>query len=153
LTGYLADNLVSEWLTPGTVAGGNFASGAYAVTTTFNLTGFQANTLNLSLDIAADNDVVAALNGHIILSCTTGGATCFSAFTSNHSISAGSSGFALAGVNTLTFTVTNETTPSPTALRVEVSGTATSTATPVPGTWVLLSVGLVGLGLLRRRIA
>lgn len=113
------------------------------------VTATTASTLSLSLDIAADNDVVAALNGTTILSCTTGGAVCFSAFTSNHSINAG--GIALAGVNTLTFTITNEgTTPNPTALRVQASGTATSTSTvPEPGTLVLLGVGLAGLGLLR----
>jgi hypothetical protein len=149
---YVADSLTSEWLTPGSVAGAIFPTGAYTVTTTFSLAGFLASSLILSLDIAADNDVIAALNGTTILSCNSGGSICFTAFTSNHSLSAG--GFALAGLNTLTFTVTNENNPSPTALRVQVSGTATSTtAVPEPGTLVLVGVGVAGLGFRRRRVA
>jgi hypothetical protein len=142
----------SEWLTPGSVAGANFGTGTYTVTSTFNLAGFNASTLTLFLDIAADNDVVAALNGTTILSCTSGGSICFSAFTSNHNINAGS--LALAGLNTLTYTVTNETSPSPTALRVQIQGNATALAgIPEPGTWTLLGAGLACLGLLRRKRA
>jgi hypothetical protein len=141
----------SRWLTPGTTAGGVFPTGSYTVTTQFNLAGFNASTLNLFLDIAADNIVVAALNGTTILSCNTGGAACFSAFTFNHSIAAG--GLANAGLNTLTFTVTNQNDQSPTALRVQVSGDAALAPIPEPATWGLLGVGLVGFGLLRRRLS
>lgn len=141
----------SRWLTPGTVAGGVFPTGSYTVTTQFNLAGFNASTLNLFLDIAADNIVVAALNGNTILSCNAGGVTCFQAFTFNHSIAAGA--FANAGLNTLTFTVTNQNDQTPTALRVQVSGDAALAAIPEPATWGLLGVGLVGFGLLRRRLS
>ena len=141
----------SRWLTAGTVAGGSFATGSFVATTTFDLTGFQASSLTLFLDMAADNTVVAALNGTTILSCNTGGAACFSAFTSNHSIAAG--GLAVAGLNTLTFTVTNQDNPSPTALRVQVQGNANVAAIPEPATWGLLGAGLLGFGLLRRRLS
>jgi len=150
---YLANGVgASEWIAPDPFSATELI-GTYEVDTTFSLTGFVASSLVLSLDVAADNDVNVDLNGHLILSCQTGGSSCFTAFTSNHDLTVGASGFALAGLNTLEFIVTNEDSGSPTGLRVQASGTATASSVPEPGTYGLLGLGLAGIGLLRRRIA
>jgi hypothetical protein len=152
----------SDWDAPGTV-GTLYNTGTWTATTTFSLTGFVASSLVLYLDIAADNDVEALLNGNVILNCgsITGsplaGSTCFSSFTSNHDIFFGGAGLSTsdlnAGTNTLSFIVYNETNPSDTGLRVQVSGTATASAAPEPATFGLVGGALVGLGFIRRRMS
>src|SRR5204863_3921358 len=114
---YLADNVgASEWLGPHPLIA-NDAIGNYTYTTTFDLTGFVASSLILSLDVAADNSVAVFVNGTNIsalfnfnntgspncgINSQAAGTKCFEAFSSNHSITSAQAGGFLAGLNTLT---------------------------------------------------
>jgi len=112
---WLADGPNSKWIGPRADAGNSNSAGNYTYRTTFDLTGMDPTTANLTGSVAADDSVTVKLNGAVVASA--GG---FSSFT-YFSITAGF----VAGVNTLDFVVNNGgTSASPTGLRVEIGGTA-----------------------------
>ncbi len=113
-------------------------------TLTFDLTGLQTKTASLSGKFASDNYASVALNGVTLASQPA--QIIFENFQQLTNFSA-SSGFN-AGLNTLTFTVTDGGPPS--ALLVSgLSGNAL--AVPEPAEWALMIAGFGFAGLAARR--
>ena len=143
---WLANTATSSWLTPTANQGESFdpsANGLYTWTTTFDLTGYDAATASFNAQFAADNTAVVYLNGNQI-----GTSTGFSSW-STFSASAGNF---VAGVNTLSFVVTNQAQGSgnPTGLRVEFL-TSNVAAVPEADSYALMMAGLGLMGLVVRR--
>lgn len=143
---WLANTATSSWLTPTASQGESLdttADGIYTWTTTFDLTGYDASTASFSAQFAADNAATAYLNGQLI--GTSGG------FTSWSSFSATASNF-VAGVNTLSFVLTNQAQASgnPTGLRVEFLSSNVA-AVPEADTYALMLAGFGLMGLVVRR--
>jgi len=136
----------SNWIGP---SNGNTtdAVGDFIYTLTFNLSSFDVTTASISGEWAYDNLGILSLNGI---------ATAFSNPTQFFSLSSFTlnSGF-LAGLNTLEFIITNNPGVgiNPSGLLVtNLSGDASLSATvPEPSTVLLLALGIVGVGLARKK--
>lgn len=136
----------SKWIAP---VGGNddAAAGNYTYRTTFTIpAGFDPATAVITGQWSTDN------NGTDILinGTSTSATTPFTAFTSFFSFSI-SSGF-VAGLNTLDFTLFNQSGPS--GLRVELSGSVEplqGEPVPEPGSFALVGLSICSVALLRRR--
>jgi hypothetical protein len=117
---YLGNGPNSKWIAP---SADNFdnAVGNYDYRTTFDLTGFDPATAQITGQWAVDNAGVDILLNGVSTQISRPGTLNFFNFSS-FSIN---SGFR-SGLNTLDFIVFNQATgfPNPTALRVELSGTA-----------------------------
>lgn len=147
IAGNWMDNTpASSWLTPGSSQGTSYdpnVPGTYLWVTSFDLTGYDASSASFSARFAADNSAVAYLNGKRIGESA--------GFTSWSDFSASSTNF-VAGVNTLSFVVTNlaQNGGNPTGLRVEFLS-SNVTAVPEADTYALMMAGLGLMGLIARR--
>jgi hypothetical protein len=124
-------------------AGGAYTLNPNTFSLTFDLTGFNVATAQLSGNFESDNYASVFLNGTLIaqdLQFTT--VTNFQSLTP---FSASSAAF-VAGLNTLSFVVTD--TGPPSAFLVSgLSGTADlAGGVPEPASWALMLIGFGGLG-------
>lgn len=150
---WLPNNATSAWLTPSANQGQSYdisAPGTYQFTETFDLTGYVPGTASLMGRFLADNSATVSLNGGPVLATT--GLNSFNTWTTFSA----ASGF-VAGLNTLTFTVTNSSSPlffpNPTGLRVEFTASSVSPI-PEPSALVLSLAGLALVGgVAKRRLA
>lgn len=161
---WLANDAASQWINPDSLGSGPSTfhpGGTYVYETIFDLTGLDHSTVAISLDWMADDntviDGVIAINGTLVPSSGTGpGPGSWSAFTSIAfgSATPGLGAAFLPGLNSLTFTVTNEQTllipTGPTGVRVHIlSATAELIPSPGAGTQIALA-GLIAVGRTRR---
>jgi hypothetical protein len=140
----------SRWISVN-VNGSSAGSGTYDFETTFDLTGFDPTTAQITGRFAGDNHIVGTLiNGTSVPAATS---DTFTSYT-NFSIT---SGF-VAGLNTLEFFVTDDGAPM--ALRVDsLAGTARSLSNgpgpqsdvPEPGTVILLATACLGTVAIKAR--
>ena len=142
---YFADTASAAWVSPN-ASGNAGVNGFYTYDLVFSLAGLNAATASISGNFGTDNDGSISLNNNAPIA--TQGFTGFGAPTAF----AFTSGF-VAGSNTIHVKVDNG--GDPTAFFVQLSGTASVSdgTVPEPGTVVLTCVGLLGLLLVRRRIA
>jgi hypothetical protein len=139
---WMADSALGKWIGPHSPEV-NDAPGTYTYTETFDLTAYILSSVVLTGGFASDNSATIKLNGAGSFP-TSAGFTSLTSFTIN-------SGF-VAGINTLTFIVTNGpgTTGNPTGLIVNLSGAGTQIA-PEPASLAFVGFGLAVFGLLSRR--
>lgn len=121
-----AGSIGSSWIGITSNLGNSTATGDYVFRTTFDLTGLDPATAQLTVRLAADDAVLSVdLNG--TPTGNTGGG--FAAFGAPFTITQGFH----PGVNTLDFVVRNlGATNNPSGLRVEMSGTADPADTDPP---------------------
>ncbi|RIK78824.1 MAG: hypothetical protein DCC68_14305 [Planctomycetota bacterium] len=109
----------SQWIGVTSSGGTNVPQGPYSFSTQFDLSGYDASTLNFAMLIGVDD----GLNGVLVNGNSTGISTSgFAALNGPFTIPAASFS---PGVNTLTFNFTNGgTAPNPSGLRVQFNATA-----------------------------
>lgn len=149
---YASNDTDSQWISvAGDGANNNTDFRETVFSTTFDLTGYDASTAIISGLWGVDNSATISLNGVATSIALVFGKSSFSSLT-GFSISDGFVG----GVNTLSVNLTNgypdlnRTDIGPLALRFD-NMELSAIKVPEPGTIALISLGLVGLALSRRR--
>jgi hypothetical protein len=137
----------AQWISPQANSNVSVPAGSYTYRTTFDLTGFDLQTVLLGATVAADNAVRIVLNGK-----DTG--IFFPDFTKTQFFDLSKKGL-LAGVNTIDFVVINAA-DSPSGLLVRLQGFGTQGGTlpgdvPEPATLLLVGSGLTALAVRARR--
>jgi hypothetical protein len=129
---WVANSSTSRWISPQADESVGDAPGSYTYRTTFDLTGYDPNSAQLTVKLAVDNDLTdIRLNG-VSLGLQTSGYSSFTTFTIKN-------GF-VAGNNTLDFVIFNEgSSTNPSGLRVELSGTAVAQPQSPAGTALVKS--------------
>lgn len=151
---YAANDTDSQWISSNASGGSETTSATdYLFSTTFDLTGYDASSAEITGSWGVDNYATIFLNGTdtgVSLAFGTG------SFNTLHAFSI--SDFFVVGMNELTVAVTNgyDTNPSaepgPMALRFD-DMEFSAVAVPEPSTLALLALSLMGLGCARRRKA
>ena len=145
---YISEDANSRWLSFATDGTGQAPTGSTTTySLSFDLTGFDLDTIQISGSFAADNSATLRVNG-VDTFYVSGGFTSFTDFQLTNF---------QAGVNTLEFRVVD--TGAPTAFRVDnLFGSAEfatpgGAAVPEPATWALLisGFGLAGSALRGQR--
>jgi PEP-CTERM motif len=127
-------------------ADGGYVNTTNTYTLSFDMSAFNVATAALSGSFAADNFGTVALNGNTLITLT---GTEYPNFEELHGFTADAADF-VAGVNTLTFTIT-DTGPPSAFMIANLSGTADILgAVPEPATWAMFLVGFFGLGAMAR---
>ncbi len=143
---YVPEGATSRWIS---YSGTPFiGAGAFSVTTTFDLTGYDPTTAAVSGLWGVDNDGEIFLNG-VSTGFTLTGSTGAN-FNALHAFSL-NSGF-VAGINTITITVADSGPPA--AFRIDgLVGSANVAAPtiPEPATWGLMIAGFTVVGATMRR--
>ena len=118
---WIAEGTNSRWIAPQASQATGNEPGTYTYKTTFDLTGLDPATAQITGRLATDDGLGGVrLNGTDLTGITSAGFTSFTSFT----IPIGSP--FQTGINTLEFDISNGgTAPNPTGFRVEMSGRAT----------------------------
>jgi hypothetical protein len=141
---YLGDNALSAWIGPNNSNDLSGPVGNFIYSTTFDLTGFDLNTVSIAGLWSSDNQGLDILINGVSLGFTSANtqfAIGFASFLINSNF--------VSGINTIDFVIFND--GGPTALRTQMIGTGDLQAVPEPESIALLGLGLVAISFARKR--
>ena len=120
---WIAEGPLSRWIAPRANQGTGNVPGRYTYSTSFDLTGLDPTTAQITGNVSSDDSLAAIRLNGLSLGITAGG------FNQFHPFSIPVSSPFVDGMNTLEFDVSNGdtgTAANPTGLRVEMTGRATA---------------------------
>jgi hypothetical protein len=142
---YSGDNPYSAWIGPNNNSFLGGYPGTYIYQTTFDLSGFDLNSVVITGGWQTDNEGMDILINGMSLGYTTA----FNQFQLGFAPFSVTTGF-VDGINSLVFIISQDG-QSPTALRVEMTGTGDLHSVPEPPSLLLVATGLSGILVLRQR--